>query len=156
MRFNLQQRTLECIRTPTLKKLELKVESSISKEIEMKTPFGIKCVCFQEHSADNILQRDGFMQEPMFLARQMVLVIYNDYKTASLRSVNDMMVNIVCYENKTPVTWSLYRHEKLNGSSFSPIEIGGMTKLKTYKPFLTGNLFRPNNRSWQFRKIDDT
>jgi len=96
------------------------------------------------------------MQEPMFLARQMVLVIYNDYKTASLRSVNDMMVNIVCYENKTPVTWSLYRHEKLNGSSFSPIEIGGMTKLKTYKPFLTGNLFRPNNRSWQFRKIDDT
>lgn len=133
IRFNLNQRTTETLRTPTLTKIEMPVLQGNKKDVVMRKPFGINCICFQEHGADNVLQRDMFMQEPMFLARQMVLVIYDDYKFASLRSVNDMRTNIIACESKLPVTWTLYRHDKLVGSSFSPVEIGGMTNLKTYK-----------------------
>lgn len=58
-----------------------------------------------------MLQEETYIDELRFLDRQFVLVIYQDYKSISLRKLNDLPMNLLYFEVECDMTWSLYMHE---------------------------------------------
>jgi len=100
-------------------------------------------VAFADYENDRDIQSGSKNQdENSWLERQYVLLISTNFKSVSMRKVNDPYSNLIYVESSSALRWSLSMHNddvKKNSYSFT---IGGLKNLERFKSFVDGTLVK--------------
>ena len=66
---------------------------------------------FSEDDDEYIIQKQDEIEEMLYIDRQFVLMIGDDYKSISLRKMTDLSKSLLFYEHNKPMTWVLKMHD---------------------------------------------
>ena len=66
---------------------------------------------FSEDCDDYIIQKQEDCDEMLFIDRQFVLMVADDFKSVSLRKITDLSKSLLFYEHHKAMTWVLKMHD---------------------------------------------
>ena len=123
----------------TLEKFQIRTNIIKTEEIEylprmFKTPeFGIAGVAFSDYENDRDIQTFSNKDEYSWIERQHVLLICSNYKSVTMRKVNDLYTNLLYVESGSELRWSLsMNHDDDVKKNFYSFTIGGLKHLETF------------------------
>jgi len=83
-------------------------------------------------------------------------MVGDDYKSITLRKMNDLSKSLLFYEHHKPITWVLKIHDSSLKKSQYGFTIGGIDQCKNYSDIISGVLIKQNqmngSQTWEIKK----